>query len=62
VTITECANNTVLWLGSGAFPAANTIPSQFKSCFTIVTGSAARNQWASLRQKWIDAHPDIPRL
>ena len=62
VNITECSNNTVLWLGSGSFPAAGTIPAAHKGCFKIVTGDAAKQQWSTLRQKWIDAHPDIPRL
>ena len=62
VRITECANNTVLWLGEGRFPAAGTIPSKWKGCFKIVTGSKARTQWTKLRDQWIAAHPDVPKL
>jgi hypothetical protein len=60
VRVTECSNNTILWFGDGSFPGP--IPDALSSCFKIVTGKAARDQWTSLRQQWIDAHPDIPRL
>jgi hypothetical protein len=60
VRITDCANNTILWLGPGSFPER--LPSGWEECFTIISGDEARQRWETLRQQWIDAHPDIPSL
>jgi hypothetical protein len=60
VRLTDCANNTILWFGSGSFPEP--LPDGWEDCFTIITGSEARERWNTLRQEWIDRHPDIPRL
>jgi hypothetical protein len=60
VEIGACANNTILWLGSGSFPGS--LPDDWGNCFTIIGGSEAQERWDSLRTQWIDAHPDIPRL
>jgi membrane-bound inhibitor of C-type lysozyme len=60
VPVTECSNNTILWFGSGSFPKE--IPKDLKNCFTIVTGSQAQQQWDTLRQEWIDDHPNITRI
>ena len=60
VDIIECANNTILWLGSGSFPGA--LPSGGEDCFRIVTGSQAQERWRELRQRWIDDHPNVARL
>jgi len=60
IRITDCANNTILWLGSGSFP--EWLPEGWEDCFTIITGTEAQERWNLLRQEWIDAHPDIARL
>jgi hypothetical protein len=60
VPVTECSNNTILWFGSGSFPKE--IPSSLESCFTVLTGSQAKQRWEQERQQWIDSHSDIPRL
>jgi hypothetical protein len=60
VEIVDCANNTILWLGSGSFPGS--LPDDWEECFTIIGGSEAQERWDRLRMQWIDAHPDIPRL
>jgi hypothetical protein len=60
VRITECANNIILWFGDGKFPGP--IPDDLSGCFTIATGAAAQRRWATLRQRWIDAHPEVARL
>jgi len=60
IRIADCANNTILWFGSGSFPAD--LPSGWDACFTIISGDEAKERWQTLRQQWIDAHPDIPRL
>ena len=58
--IVDCENNTILWFGSGSFP--DSLPYGQEDCFTVITGSEAQERWDALRQQWIDAHPDIPRL
>ena len=60
VRIVECANNTILWLGPGSFPGE--LPAGWEDCFTVISGSEAQQRWDGLRQQWIDAHPEIPRL
>jgi hypothetical protein len=60
VRIVDCANNTILWLGSGSFPGS--LPNDREDCFTVIAGSEAQERWHSLRRQWIDAHPDMPRL
>jgi hypothetical protein len=60
VRIVDCANNTILWLGSGPFPGD--LPAGREDCFTVISGSDAQERWETLRQQWIDAHPEIPRL
>lgn len=60
VRITDCANNTLLWFGEGSFP--DRLPAEWEACFTIITGSEARERWDRLRQEWIDAHPGVARL
>ena len=60
VQIVDCANNTILWLGSGSFPGD--LPAGWEDCFTVISGGEAQERWDRLRQQWIDAHPEIPRL
>jgi hypothetical protein len=60
VDIIECANNTILWLGPGAFPGE--LPSGMQDCFRILTDSLAVERWRDLRRQWIADHPDIARL
>jgi hypothetical protein len=58
--VTECANNTILWFGQGAFPGP--IPDDLRGCFAVITGAEAERRWAALRQQWIGAHPEVARL
>jgi hypothetical protein len=60
VRITECANNTILWFGHNQFPGP--IPNDLSDCFTTVTGADAKRRWETMRQQWIDAHPESARL
>jgi hypothetical protein len=60
VEIVDCANNTILWLGTGSFPGS--LPDDWEDCFTVIGGSEAQERWDRLRQEWIDAHQGIPRL
>lgn len=60
VEIVDCANNTILWFGSGSFPGS--LPRGWEHCFTVISGSEAQERWDGLRQQWIDAHLEIPRL
>ena len=46
----DCANNVMVWLGPGSFPA--TLP----SCFTITTD---RTVWDNAVADWIARHPDV---
>jgi hypothetical protein len=58
--IVDCANNTILWFGPDPFP--DILPDDWEDCFTVISGSEARQRWGGLRQQWIDAHPEVPRL
>lgn len=58
--LVDCANNTVLWFGADGFP--DHLLDGWEDCFTVITGSEAQKRWNTLRQEWIDAHPDLPRL
>jgi hypothetical protein len=60
VNIVECANNTILWLGPGAFPGEP--PSGMQDCFRILTGTLGEERRRDLRRQWIADHPDIARL
>ena len=47
-----CANNVMVWLGSGPFPAA------LPSCFTVTTD---RGVWDRAVGEWLRRHPDVRR-
>ena len=48
----DCANNVVVWLGAGPFPA--TLP----ACFTVTTD---RGVWDRAVADWERRHPQVPR-
>jgi len=56
--LADCANNVVVWLGSGPFPA--TLPTTFngKPCFTVMTGAAGLQYWNNAVAQWKAAHPN----
>jgi hypothetical protein len=58
-TVTECSNNTLLWLGEGDLPE---IYGDVPDCFEVISGETAHQVWAKARADWIAEHPDIPRL
>lgn len=45
-----CANNTMVWLGPGAFPGS------LPSCFTVTTN---RSVWDAAVRDWDTAHPGV---
>jgi hypothetical protein len=51
--IAGCANNIMVWLGSGDYPA------DLPDCFTVVKD---RSVWDNARADWIARHPEIPSL
>jgi hypothetical protein len=52
----ECANNTIVWLGRGSYPAQ--IPASFNGqpCFTITTDKTV---WDNAVTAWKSAHSDV---
>jgi hypothetical protein len=48
--VLDCANNTMVWLGPGAFPG------ELPSCFTITTD---RSVWDDAVADWHDRHPSV---
>ena len=56
--LADYANNVVVWLGSGSFPA--TLPATFngKPCFTVMTGAAGLQYWDNAVAQWKAAHPN----
>jgi hypothetical protein len=51
--IAGCANNIMVWLGPGEFPA------DLPDCFTVVKDASV---WENARADWIARHPEIPSL
>jgi adhesin/invasin len=49
--VRDCANNVMIWLGSGPFP--ETLP----SCYTLLTGSAGLQYWHTAVASWKARHP-----
>ena len=61
--LVDCANNIMIWLGSGPFPEP--LPATFngKPCFTLMTGQAGVDYWNTVVTRWKASHatalPDI---
>jgi hypothetical protein len=47
----DCANNVMIWLGSGPFPE------KLPSCYTLLTGAAGLQYWNDAAAKWKANHP-----
>ena len=47
----DCANNVMIWLGSGPFP--ETLP----SCYTLLTGAEGLQYWNNAVAQWNTNHP-----
>lgn len=54
-----CTNNKLLLLTNDAFPAFFDLYPD--SCFTKFRGQEAIDLWDSLKQNWINCHPDVRR-
>src|SRR5205823_13208062 len=50
--LVDCANNIMIWLGSGPFPEP--LPATFngKPCFTLMTGQAGVDYWNTVVTRW----------
>jgi hypothetical protein len=48
----DCANNVMVWLGPGDFPA------ELPACFTVTTDRAV---WDDAVADWLDRHPAVGR-
>jgi len=48
----DCANNVMVWLGSGPFP--ETLP----ACYTLLTGAAGLDYWNNAVVQWKANHPE----
>jgi hypothetical protein len=57
--LNACSNNTIIWLGSGAFPGSLPSTSKFPNCYTILTGAAGQAFWKAKVQDWFARHPDV---
>ncbi len=56
--IDACENNTIIWLGKGAYPGM--LPdSRFPDCFTHLTGEEGRKYWKEKVTDWHIRHPDV---
>src|SRR5205085_5114377 len=61
--LVDCANNIMIWLGSGPFPEP--LPATFngKPCFSLMTGQAGLDYWNTAVARWKASHatalPDI---
>ena len=52
LTLAECSNNVMVWLGEGPFPEP------LPDCFRITTDAS---EWDAAKAAWLDRHPDLPR-
>jgi Bacterial Ig domain len=57
--LVDCANNVMIWLGSGPFP--ETLPLTFngRTCYTLMTGQAGLDFWNAAVAKWRADHPSL---
>jgi hypothetical protein len=56
--IDACENNTIIWLGGGAYPGA--LPdSKFPNCFNILTGEQGSAYWVEKVTDWHARHPGV---
>jgi len=55
----DCANNVMIWLGSGPFP--ETLPLTFngRTCYTLMTGQAGLDYWNAAVARWRADHPSL---
>lgn len=51
-----CQNVTIVWLGTGSFPASSTFP---PGCITVKTGEAGKQYWLQKVNEWYAAHPQF---
>lgn len=51
LTFESCSNNTIVWLGDGPFPGADSLP---EGCFTVTTDAGV---WDRAAADWYTSHP-----
>src|SRR6266699_1802496 len=61
--LVDCANNVMIWLGSGPFPEPLPLTFNGRTCYTLMTGQAGLDYWNAAVARWRADHlsllPDI---
>jgi hypothetical protein len=57
--LVDCANNVMVWLGSGSFPEPLPLTFNGRTCYTIMTGQAGLDYWNAAVARWMADHPNL---
>lgn len=56
--LVDCANNVMIWLGSGPFPESLPLTFNGRLCYTVMTGQAGLDYWNAAVARWMADHPN----
>jgi Big-like domain-containing protein len=57
--LVDCANNVMIWLGSGPFPVTLPLTFNGRPCYTLMTGQSGLDFWNAAVAKWRADHPSL---
>jgi len=57
--LVDCANNVMIWLGSGPFPEPLPLTFNGRTCYTLMTGQAGLDYWNAAVARWRADHPSL---
>ena len=57
--LVDCANNVMIWLGTGPFPEPLPLTFNGRTCYTLMTGQAGLDYWNAAVAKWRADHPNL---
>jgi hypothetical protein len=57
--LVDCANNVMVWLGTGAFPEPLPLTFDGRPCYTLMTGQAGLDYWNTAVARWRADHPSL---
>jgi len=57
--LVDCANNVMVWLGTGPFPEPLPLTFNGRTCYTLMTGQAGLDYWNAAVAQWKADHPSL---
>jgi hypothetical protein len=57
--LVDCANNVMVWLGTGPFPEPLPLTFNGRTCYTLMTGQAGLDYWNAAVAQWKADHPNL---